>query len=40
MEERDEKERKKIAMGKEGFPRAGPIFLAVLQSQLLDAIKC
>jgi hypothetical protein len=33
------KEKKKIAVGKEGFALAGPTLLAVLRSQLLDAIK-
>jgi hypothetical protein len=33
----EEKERKKTAMGKEGFPRAGPSLLAV---QWVAAVRC
>jgi hypothetical protein len=35
--EGEEKERKKITMGKEGFPRAGPTLLAVQQ---VTAVRC
>jgi hypothetical protein len=39
MEEGEEKERKKkkVTMGKEGFPGAGPILLAV---QWITAVRC
>jgi hypothetical protein len=38
MEEREEKKkRKKIALGKEGFPRTGPTLLAV---QWVAAVRC
>jgi hypothetical protein len=33
------KKEKEIAVGEEGFPRAGPILLAVPWVQLLGAIK-
>jgi hypothetical protein len=37
MEEEDKKRKKKITVGEEGFPRAGPALLAVQQ---VAAVRC